>query len=128
MSSDTPRRTLLERQVQTLRAMADVYNRGLAAMAEMNLDRIFLHTQELEAHCHDLALLNRQMPAAAALPGDADFERAVNVARLEVRRLNHIFRSVARRSARNVKTLLNIVAPANQYAPAPANGGFQTYV
>src|ERR1017187_2555493 len=104
MTADTPRRTLLQRQVHTLRSMALAYGEGFAAMAEMNLQGIFQQTQTLEAHCHELRLLNGQMSSTVAGPGDAELQRAVAVARGEVRRLNRIFRSVARRSARNVRT------------------------
>ena len=132
MIADTPRRNLLQRQVQTLRSMALVYGEGLAAMAAMNLDGIFHHTQTLEAHCRELSLLQRQMSSTLAGPGDAELQRAVVAARLEVRRLNQIFKSVARRSARNVRTLLHIVTPTYSSTSKPAqtyrSGAFQTYV
>lgn|ERR1035438_175649 len=136
MIPDTPRRILLQRQVQTLRSMTAVYGQGLAAMAEMNLEDIFHQTQTLEAHCRELSLLNRQMSSTVAGPGDADLQLAATAERLEVRRLNQIFRSVARRSARNVKTLLHIItptyhsptaSPASQHPQVGRSGAFHTY-
>jgi hypothetical protein len=118
--------------------MALAYGEGFTAMAQMNLEGIFQQTQTLAAHCRELGLLNRQMSSTVAGPGDAELQRAVVAARGEVRRLNQIFRSVARRSARNVKTLLNIITPAVYHSPAgapageyPQNrrfGAFHTYV
>jgi hypothetical protein len=131
MIADTPRRNLLQRQAQTLRSMAAAYGEGLTAMAEMNLDGIFQQTQTLEGHCQELRLLNRQMSSTVAGPGDAEWQCAVVAARWEVRRLNQIFRSVARRSARNVKTLLHIInptySPANKSAQTYRSGAFHTY-
>jgi hypothetical protein len=113
------------------------YGAGLAAMAEMNLEGIFQQTQMLEALARELGLWNRQMSSTVAGPGDAELQRAVTAARLEVRRLNQLFRSVARRSARNVKTLLNVITPGVYHSPtglpavhSPAShsASFHTYV
>lgn len=137
MTADTPRRTLLQRQVHTLRSMTLAYGAGLTAMSQMDLPGIFQQTQTLESHCRDLNLLNRQMSSTVAGPGDAQLQRAVVAERLEVRRLNQIFRSVARRSARNVKTLLSVITPGvyhspigspAAHSPASHSGSFHTYV
>jgi hypothetical protein len=118
--------------------MALVYGASLAAMAEMNLEGILQQTQTLAAHGRDLSLMNRQMSSTVAGPGDAELQRAVTAARLEVHRLNQLFGSVARRSARNVKTLLNVITPgvyhsptggsSAEYLPVSRSGGFHTYV
>jgi hypothetical protein len=134
MTADTPRRTLLQRQLHTLQSMALAYGASFAAMAQMNLQAIGLQNQTLEAHCRELGYLQRHMSATIPSAGDADLQRAVMAAGLEVRRLNRVFRSVARRSARHMRTQLNVLNPTG-YSPSaserPASchsGSFQTYV
>ena len=140
MIADSPRRTLLERQLQILQAMILAYGTGLSAMAQMNLEQINEQNQTLEALSGELRSVNRLLAGTVAGSRDRDALRAIAAAVLEVRRLNQIYRAVARRCARNVRARLNVIAPvvyqpnANagatcaEYTPMRRAGGFQAYV